>query len=238
MLIKNLNFSYPKSSKIIFNDLSFAILPHKLNILLGMNGEGKTTLFDIIAGIIKTDGIFQDRFQPQNILYHIQGVPILNTIRGKDYAQLILGSSGQFKIREMTKKKICDSFQRGDAFVDKINYLWETQYGKMSPGERRWFSVLLFCLINKELYIFDEPTAGLDPLSSSQIVEEIDRLKNKNKTVLYATHQIKEIEQFSDCVVHILYKGKIVISSAKENWIEASKKSQLEFVESFIKDAT
>ncbi|WP_353947640.1 ATP-binding cassette domain-containing protein [Sporolactobacillus sp. Y61] len=83
MKITHLSYHYPKSKKNLFHDLSMEILPGRMNILIGMNGEGKTTLFDILAGLIDTDAQIEHPVPAHEVLYQIQGVPVLSTIRGK-----------------------------------------------------------------------------------------------------------------------------------------------------------
>ncbi|WP_010632575.1 ABC transporter ATP-binding protein [Sporolactobacillus vineae] len=233
MEIQHLTFHFPKNNRLLFHDLSMNIQENTVNILLGMNGEGKTTLFDIISGLLDTNATFTHRIEPRNILYQIQGVPILNTITGKNLAELILCSSGQYSSRDLSPKLFEDELKHNEDSLEKIKRIWITQYGKMSPGERRWFTVLLYCLIQKSLYIFDEPTAGTDPFSKGQIVRAIDHLQEKDRTVLYATHQLDDLAYFQHYFVHILAGGKIVLSEDQNHWMEAARELNIPFPSNF-----
>jgi ABC-2 type transport system ATP-binding protein len=104
----------------------------------------------------------------------------------------------------------------------------------MSPGERRWFTILLYCLIDKALYIFDEPTAGVDSYSARQIIQQINLLQEKEeKTILIATHRVDDLRQFFHFQIHVLSHGKIVLNENEQNWIQAAKKINLPFLNVF-----
>lgn len=231
MKISHLTYHYPKSHKLIFDDLSLNILPGCVNILLGMNGAGKSTLFDIISGLIHTNATIRDAISRSEILYQIQGVPILSTIRGKELAELILCSSGQYRLKDLSLQLFHSELKNDSDSMKKAAYIWNTQYGKMSSGERRWFMILLYCLLNKSFYIFDEPTAGVDPYSGRQIVQQISHLQEqKKKTILYATHRTEDLRYFQHFRVHILQHGKIVLSEDEKNWIQACRNQNSSFL--------
>ncbi len=212
MKMTHLTFTYPGASENLLDDLSLDIVPGTVNILLGMNGAGKTTLFDIIAGLIPLKDAIRQPIPRQNILYHIQGVPMLHTIRGKDLAELILCGSGCYRPRDLSPLLFAPLFTDDRQTMQKIAGLWNRQYGKMSPGERRWFTILLDCLLDKTLYLFDEPTAGVDPLSAAQIAAQIERLQRTGKSVLLTTHRVEDVRLFAHYHLHMLDRGKIVLS--------------------------
>lgn len=204
---------------MIFDNLSFTIVTGEVNILLGRNGEGKTTLLDVISGLLKTGAAIQEPVNQNDILYMIQGVPMLSTIRGKDLARLILVPAGHYHYSQISAQFLENALEMDPSSLEKINYLWETQYGKMAPGERRWFITLLNCMVDKKMYLFDEPTAGIDSASALQIIRRINHLNDNGKTILYVTHRIEELNQFSDFQLHLLRHGKIVYSASKMKWI-------------------
>lgn len=153
MKLSHLSFRYPDNDRLIFNELSLNLVPGQIHFLLGRNGEGKTTLLDILSGLIEVDCSIEDPFPRNEILYHIQGVPLLSTIKGKELAELILCVSGQCRKRDLSPDLFKTLLEGNPQSMEKIVYLWKMQYGKMSPGERRWFMVLLIaCSIS--LFIF------------------------------------------------------------------------------------
>ncbi|MCQ2008808.1 MAG: ABC transporter ATP-binding protein [Sporolactobacillus sp.] len=227
MKIEHLNFRYRQNDRLIFDDLSFNLVQGKTHFLLGMNGEGKSTLLDAFAGLLNVDAAILNPIQRNEILYQIQGVPILSTIKGKDLAELILCGSGQYRSGDLSPEMCSELFDDPSA-LRKITYLWDMQYGKMSPGERRWLTIVLYCLIDKSLYLFDEPTAGVDLYSGMQIAQSIRRLQERRgKTVVYATHQLQDLKWFEDYQVHVLDKGKIIIDENERHWIQACRENKM-----------
>ena len=73
------------------------------------------------------------------------------------------------------------------------------------------------CLIHDpEIYIFDEPTLGLDILSSSAIIDFMLAEKEKGKTVIYSTHYMEEAEYLCDRIV-MIHEGKVVCNDSPDN---------------------
>lgn len=204
MKITNLNFQYPKSDRKIFENFNWELDCQKIHFVIGENGSGKTTFYEIITGMLDYDGVILDPIQPEDILLHLQGVPMLKTLKGKYLAELILGGDGEYS--EITLENVQKNLS--EKSYKKIQYLWNSDYGNMSVGERRWLIVYLFSLLDRELYIFDEPTAGLDVNSAKEILYLINKLStDKRKKVLLTTHRLEEIDYFSDYSLTIISNG-------------------------------
>lgn len=225
MEIKNLTFKYPNSNRNIFNSLDLRIERETINILIGENGTGKTTLFDIISGLIDCEYKTIDKIMPENILYQMQGVPMIRTITGKELAELVLGSDGKCSIDNLKNQPLMQKLN--NQMIKKFDYLWNTEYGFMSVGERRWFTILLFCHLERELYIFDEPTAGLDMTAAKSILSMLSILvKNRKKTVLFTTHRMEEIDYFQNYHITILKNGNDYFSGCKDKFEKSNKFKQ------------
>ncbi|EST13242.1 AAA family ATPase [Sporolactobacillus laevolacticus] len=237
MKLSHLSFRYPDNDRLIFNELSLNLVPGQIHFLLGRNGEGKTTLLDILSGLIEVDCSIEDPFPRNEILYHIQGVPLLSTIKGKELAELILCVSGQYRKRDLSPYLFKTLLEGNPQSMEKIVYLWTIQYGKMSPGERRWFMVLLYCLLDKSLYLFDEPTAGIDVSSEKQITGLLRKLQEKNKcTIVIVTHNIQDLKGIAHYHVHLLSKGKIVVSGDEQEWIRSCRQQQDSFCRTLVEE--
>ena len=89
-----------------------------------------------------------------------------------------------------------------DSFIDN-------RIEKLSTGQTQRASISRCIIHNPMLYIFDEPTLGLDILSSNAIVDFMLREKEAGKAVLYSTHYMEEAEKLCDRII-IINKGKIV----------------------------
>lgn len=217
--IKNLKFRYTIKDEYIFNGLNWKLDEEHVHFIIGENGSGKTTLYEIIAGLLKYEGEIINGIQPEKILLQLQGVPMLKTMKGKDLAELVLGAGGE-------NTKISLEYIKSNFPItreDKLAYLWQATYGNMSIGERRWLLIYLFCLLERELYIFDEPTAGLDITSAYEILEMIVKLSTiKNKRVLLTTHRMEEMSYFDQYTVTVLKNGKNYFTGSKSAYAQAT----------------
>ena len=80
---------------------------------------------------------------------------------------------------------------------------------KLSTGQTQRASIARCLVHNPQVYIFDEPTLGLDILSSAAIIEFMKKEREKGKTILYSTHYMEEAEYLCDRIV-MIHQGKII----------------------------
>ena len=105
--------------------------------------------------------------------------------------------------------------------VAKINELLEMQefidnrIEKLSTGQTQRTSIARCLVHDPDIYIFDEPTLGLDILSSSAIIEFMKKEKNRGKTVLYSTHYMEEAEYLCDRII-MMNKGKTITNNSPD----------------------
>ncbi|AWB45430.1 hypothetical protein DCC85_15180 [Paenibacillus sp. CAA11] len=86
-------------------------------------------------------------------------------------------------------------------------------------GERRYLSILAVTLIQRKLYIFDEPTSGVDPEARVQILRRIEQLvQNPEVIVLLSTHTLHEFSNI-DCKIHLLHQGRMQFEGSYEEFV-------------------
>lgn len=174
---------------------------------IGPNGAGKSTTIKTILGLLKpTEGsvtLFgQDAFkQPVNIHQHIAYVPgdvnLWSNLTGGEVIDFLL--SLQTHVNHARKQELIERFELD---IRK-------KYSGYSKGNRQKVALVTALSIDAELYIFDEPTAGLDPLMEKVFQEYVRDCKARGKTVLLSSHILSEVEQLCDRV-GIIRKGKMV----------------------------
>ena len=85
----------------------------------------------------------------------------------------------------------------------------------LSTGQKQRTSIARCLVHNPSIYIFDEPTLGLDVISSKSIIDFMKNERDKGKTVLYSTHYMEEVELICDRII-ILDKGRIIASGTSD----------------------
>ena len=109
---------------------------------------------------------------------------------------------------------------------------------KLSTGQRQRASISR-CLIHKpDIYIFDEPTLGLDILSSETIVNFMKEEKKAGKTVLYSTHYMEEAQYLCDRIL-MMYQGRRIAYGTPKQLMEITETDNLrDTFKSLIRDLT
>jgi Cu-processing system ATP-binding protein len=175
--------------------------------LIGPNGCGKTTFIKSILGMVVCDSGFIT-FNGKNIKHHWQYredigympqigrypenmtigqlLDMMKDIRGKKNAQLDEELIEKFGLTEILSKRM----------------------RTLSGGTRQKVSAALAFLFNPDVLILDEPTAGLDPVSSEILKEKIIAEKNKGKLVLITSHVLSELDELISQVIY-MQDGKL-----------------------------
>ncbi len=170
--------------------------------IVGPNGAGKTTLIKSMlglttpdAGTIEIDGIDvvgQDEYRSR-IGYMPQIARFPDNLRGIELMSMLKDLRGS---RAQLDTELIDSFELGAALQQPLRVL--------SGGTRQKVNAAMAFLFAPELLIFDEPTAGLDPLASSTLKDKILSERSDGKTVIVTSHIMNELEELADDVAFML----------------------------------
>lgn len=176
--------------------------------LIGPNGSGKTTLIKSILGMVK----------PDSGCIYVDGKPINGdpAYRGQiGYMPQIGRYPDNMKIGQLFSmmkdiRKIPDTALDNDLLV-KFNLvsIFEKPMHTLSGGTRQKVSAALAFYFNPAILILDEPTAGLDPLSSEILKEKIMQEKKKNKLILISSHILSDLDELTSHVIY-LQEGKMI----------------------------
>lgn len=203
--VKELTKDY-KNNRGLF-DLSFALKKGEFCGLIGENGAGKSTLMRLLMGFIKPDKghIYIKGLEPFNNQEAIK--EYLGYVPGEiNYPDLQKGNDFLTLQAEMDP-----SFNK-----DKANYLINklqldiSAYPKrMSKGMKQKMAIVNAFAKNKEMYLLDEPTTGLDPLMREAFLELLEKEKEDGKAIFMSSNTFEEIERVCSRVIYIS-EGKIV----------------------------
>ncbi|AMV60307.1 putative ATP-binding protein [Pediococcus damnosus] len=192
MKINHLNFSYVKTVAPIFKDLSLKFKTNQLNVILGPNGTGKSTLLDLIANVDnQRNSCFQQFPEISQIAYLTQHMSFPEEATGQEIIDLIC-SLDQVQI----------NFQNEEtkSYLQKITPL---RLGNMSGGERRFIMDFCVSCLNRNLFLFDEPDNALDPYATKLIMFIFEHLIQQGKQVILTTHHIENVPNYNAWIVQI-----------------------------------
>ena len=201
------------------NDLSIEIRKGEIVGFLGPNGAGKTTTISMLSTILKpSNGLIA--IDGHNIVHEPQEARKRIGVCPQElvfYDYLTAKENAEFfaQMHHLDGKKVngrlAELFEEL-SLTDKLNARSST----LSGGMKRRLNVLLSLIMNPEIVFLDEPTAGLDPQSSRITWDFIRDLRNKGKTVLVTTHNMREAEELCDRI-YIIDKGSIIAQGTPQS---------------------
>lgn len=204
--IENLRKRFKKLQAL--DDINALFNSGQVVSLIGPNGSGKTTLIKSILAMVKPDSgcIYVDA-KP------INGDPSYRSQIG--YMPQIGRYPDNMKVGQLFRmmkniRKVPDAELDTDLLV-KFNLvsIFEKPMRTLSGGTRQKVSAALAFYFNADILILDEPTAGLDPLSSEILKEKIMQEKKKNKLILITSHILSDLDELTTHVMY-LQEGKMI----------------------------
>ena len=212
--VKNLLKEYGEQKAV--NNISFKVNKGEIAGFLGPNGAGKSTTMKIITGYLQpTNG---EAFvcdvnvaeNPLETKKKIGYLPELNALYYDMYVKEYLGFVAEVHA-------ISNRQQAIDKAIETVGLKIESKkkIGQLSKGYKQRVGLAAALVHDPEVLILDEPTSGLDP---NQIVEirEVIKQQGQNKTVLFSSHILQEVEAICDRVI-IINNGELVADDTLSN---------------------
>ena len=207
MSIEVQNISKNYGTQKALDNISFSIKKGEIVGFLGPNGAGKSTTMKILNGFIKaTEGtafvnginVVENPIEAkQHIGYLAEHNPLYLDMYVKEYLNFCAS------IYKVSKEKVAEIIAKVDLTPEV-----HKKIKQLSKGYRQRVGLASAMLHNPDVLILDEPTTGLDP---NQLIEIRTLIKDfgKDKTVLFSTHILQEVEAICDRVI-IINKGVLV----------------------------
>jgi len=210
-------------------NVSFTCQPGRVFSLLGPNGAGKTTTLRTIGGILK----------PTSGSVVVSGIDLeKNPNEARKKIGFLTGSTGLYgrltpneliayfaglygmdsKTMEERKKWLFDLLD--------MNFYANKQIGKLSTGMKQKVSICRTMIHDPDVLVFDEPTSGLDVISAEAIINLVRSCKEQNKTVIFSSHIMSEVELLCDDLA-IIHKGKIIEQSSFQDFKSSAPNQSL-----------
>jgi ABC-type multidrug transport system fused ATPase/permease subunit len=214
--ISNLSFNYIATQKYLFKDLNLSILSNNVTGLTGISGSGKSTMLNLITGLIKPDlgsisfneiDIYYDLRSYQSSIGFVQQFNYLidssikkNIAFGIDDNKIDLKVVNHL-IKELNLEDLINGFSKG--IDEEVGELGE----KLSGGQRQRIAIARALYNNPSIIIFDEATNALDEENEDIILDFLFKLKN-NKIIIISTHSQKILKK-CDMLIEIK-KDKVI----------------------------
>jgi Cu-processing system ATP-binding protein len=192
----------------VLDDVSALFNKGQVISLIGPNGSGKTTLIKSILGMVRPDSgnIFVDQQLVQHDFLYRRDIGYMPQIgRYPDNMKV-----GQLFYMMKKVRAVTDSSLDTDLLVKfGLASIFDKSMRTLSGGTRQKVSAALAFYFNPSILILDEPTAGLDPLSSEILKEKILQEKKKGKLILITSHILSDLDELT---THVMYMqdGKMI----------------------------
>lgn len=215
--VKDITFSYPNTNKHIFEDADVVIKKYESVAFVGSSGAGKTTLADIIIGLLKpekgtvyVDGadVFECLAAWHSAIGYIPQMIYLmdDTIR----ANIVFGLPEE----EIDDEKVWEALEKAELaeFVRELDEGMYTQIGdrgvRLSGGQRQRIGIARALYMEPDVLILDEATSALDNETEATVMESIENLQGKTTLIIIA-HRLTTIQNCDK--VYEVEDGKITL---------------------------
>jgi peptide/nickel transport system ATP-binding protein len=219
--IKKLKVKY--NDKTIIRRIDFSINKGEVVCIAGESGCGKTTFIRAITNILNNASVEGEVIYNKKNLINMKSSD-LKEIRWTEISYVFQNPKECLNPRMTLKTQLYEvllkkynhkeAYEKAKSILKEVNLEEETlqKYPhQLSGGMLQKFSIAMSICLDPQVIIFDEPTSSLDVLSKMFIVNIIEKLKSKNKTIIIVTHDLTLARKYSDKLI-ILYSGIIVES--------------------------
>ena len=237
--VENLHKAF--GEKRVHQGVSFQLNEGEILGLFGGSGSGKSVILRSIIGLEHPDKgqiLFGDLDLTK--LTERQLIPIRPQIayvfqNGALFDSLTVEENLSYPLQEHTK--LSDDEIRGkvNAMLELIDMKGSNQLfpAELSGGMQKRAGLARAIILEPRIILFDEPTAGLDPVNTKRLLDNIKKLKGKGITGIFVTHDIPSAFEIADRIA-ILYNGKIAVSDTVENIKHSKDPLVMSFIEGAI----
>ena len=236
--LRGLNLHKRYRDKIAVSDVSVDVQQGEVVGLLGPNGAGKTTCFYLLVGLLKCDSgqvILNGKELTQapmhlrataGIGYLPQEASIFRTLSARDNLLAVLELQAHLNKaqRQQRLQQLLEEFH--------LSHIADSLGQSLSGGERRRLEIARALASEPEFMLLDEPFAGVDPISVTDIKNGILDLKSRGLGVLITDHNVKETLDICDRA-YIVHEGHVIAAGQPESILQNETVRQVYLGESF-----
>lgn len=222
----NINGLYKRFGRLeVLKGLDAQIQTNQITAIVGHNGSGKTTLIKCILGLDKYESgqIAIDNYELNGDWQYRKQIGYMPQIAR--FPENLTASEVITMILDLRS----DALNQAEDLIQyfRLSNELEKPLKTLSGGTRQKVNAILALMFNPDTLILDEPTAGLDPHSSSLLKDRILAEKDHGKTVIITSHIMSEIQELADTILYLL-EGKIFFNGPVDQLIEQTGEKNLE----------
>ena len=227
------------SNKVILDNISFEINKGDKVAIIGQSGVGKSVLIKHINGLLLSDSgeIYIDNKKLNNLDYiELQKIrmkmsmvfqfgALFDSMNIYDNIALALNNHGRKKYNQnQIKKKISNVLK-----LVNLEGVEKLMPSEISGGMKKRVGIARAISVNPNYILYDEPTTGLDPISTDEINKLILKVAKKHVTSIIVTHDMKTVYEVANKVI-MLYNGKIIFDGIPKDL----KRSNNKYIKYFV----
>ena len=241
--IQNLSFTYPDGVKAL-KDINLEIKPHELFVLMGPSRSGKSTLLrlmnrlsDLVEGCTREGSIDfdgQDIFTPETDVFALRRrvsmvFAIPTPLPGSIYENLTYGlKMAGMRERALLDERVERSLQQAALWEEVKDRLYDSAFA-LSGGQKQRLCLARSLALEPEVILLDNPTSGLDPISTSLVEASLFELKQRY-TVIMVPHSVQQAARVGDRIAFLLDGEVIEVGDESRIFVNPTDKRTEDYV--------
>jgi phospholipid/cholesterol/gamma-HCH transport system ATP-binding protein len=209
--------------KVILREVSFTLLTGHTKIFLGASGAGKSTILKLIVGLLKPDaGVVWVNGERVDQMSEVEMMKVRADLgmvfqEGALFDSLTVSENVGYKLYEETHLPLDQVRTRVEevlGFIGLAEFI-DRMPSELSGGQRRRVAIARAMAAKPRILLYDEPTTGLDPITSDTVDDEIIKLRDlENVSSIVVTHQLRDAFYVATRMATVGSDGKVVIGPA------------------------
>lgn len=220
--VENVHYTYlsgtPLAKKAL-NGADLVVNKGAIHGLAGTNGSGKSTLLQHLNGIYRPN---EGRVRVEALEVENLETPLLEIVKKvglvfqnpeTQFFEVFVGDEIAFGPKQFGMEDIRDRVKKAMALVGlDFESFKDRRLETLSGGEKRKVALASTLILDQDILLFDEPTAGMDPQSRDELLSLFAQLQEEGKTIIIASHRLDEIAQITDDL-SIMNSGQVLDTS-------------------------
>lgn len=221
--LKNVGLRF--STKVVLKNVDLQIQKGESLVLIGPSGQGKTLLLKILAGLQEINSgqvlVFGKEWKERRGAERLGLLKRLGMLFQKNalFDSLSCAENIAFPLRETTEKSELEIQKDVDHFLEAVglSHVKNLYPDEISGGMQKRLGIARALALNPEIIFYDDPTAGLDPITSRKIIQMIWGLKNQyHSTAITVTNDMNRAFQMADRIGFVIDQGILITGNNEQ----------------------